>query len=80
MGKVNGKSVTTGILGGDKKGMILTADLGECAYAISMVELEITAPVEGKLPLPPSPTTALPTAYTAVTCAGAFPPTVLTLQ
>ena len=50
MGKVNGKSVTTGILGGDKKGMILTADLGECAYAISMVELEITAPVEGKTP------------------------------
>lgn len=50
MGKVNGKSVTTGMLGGDKKGMLLTADLGECAYAISMVELEITAPVEGKSP------------------------------
>ncbi len=50
MGKVNGKSVTTGILDGDKKGMILTADLGECAYAISAVELEITAPVEGKTP------------------------------
>ena len=50
MGKVNGKSVTTGILDGDKKGMILTADLGECAYAISAVELEITAPVEGKSP------------------------------
>ena len=50
MGKVNGKSVTTGILDSDKKGMILTADLGECAYAISMVELEITAPVEGKSP------------------------------
>jgi len=50
MGKVNGKSVTTGILDGDKKGMILTADLGECAYAISTVELEITAPVEGKSP------------------------------
>ena len=50
MGKVNGKSVTTGMLGGDKKGMILTADLGECAYAISAVELEITAPVEGKSP------------------------------
>ena len=50
MGKVNGKSVTTGILGGDKKGMILTADLGECAYAISAVELEITAPVEGNSP------------------------------
>ena len=50
MGKVNGKSVTTGILDSDKKGMILTADLGECAYAISTVELEITAPVEGKSP------------------------------
>jgi len=50
MGKVNGKSVTTGLLGGDKKGMILTADLGECAYAISAVDLEITAPVEGKSP------------------------------
>lgn len=50
MGKVNGKAVTTGILDGDKKGMILTADLGECAYAISAVELEITAPVEGKSP------------------------------
>ena len=50
MGKVNGKSVTTGILDSDKKGMILTADLGECAYAISAVDLEITAPVEGKSP------------------------------
>ena len=50
MGKVNGKAVTTGMLGGDKKGMLLTADLGECAYAISAVELEITAPVEGKSP------------------------------
>jgi len=50
MGKVNGKAVTTGMLGGDKKGMLLTADLGECAYAISAVELEITAPVEGKTP------------------------------
>ena len=50
MGKVNGKAVTTGMLGGDKKGMVLTADLSECAYAISMVELEITAPVEGKSP------------------------------
>ena len=50
MGKVNGKSVTTGMLGGDKKGMLLTADLGECAYAISAVDLEITAPVEGKSP------------------------------
>ncbi len=50
MGKVNGKAVTTGILDGDKKGMILTANLGECAYAISTVELEITAPVEGKTP------------------------------
>ncbi|MBQ7089435.1 MAG: hypothetical protein IJN04_07340, partial [Clostridia bacterium] len=50
MGKVNGKSVTTGILDSDNKGMILTADLGECAYAISAVDLEITAPVEGKSP------------------------------
>ena len=50
MGKVNGKAVSTGMLGGDKKGMILTADLGECAYAISAVDLEITAPVEGKSP------------------------------
>ena len=50
MGKVNGKSVTTGILDGDKKGMILTADMGECPHAISTVELEITAPVEGKSP------------------------------
>ena len=50
MGKVNGKAVTTGMLGGDKKGMLLTANLGECAYAISAVELEITAPVEGKTP------------------------------
>ncbi|MBR2320224.1 MAG: hypothetical protein IKA50_05535 [Clostridia bacterium] len=50
MGKVNGKSVTTGILDSDNKGMILTANLGECAYAISAVDLEITAPVEGKSP------------------------------
>jgi len=50
MGKVNGKSVTTGILDSDKKGMILTADLGECPKSVSTVELTIAAPVEGKAP------------------------------
>ena len=47
-GKVNGKAVSTGTK--EKKLMYLTADLGECAYAISAVDLEITAPVEGKSP------------------------------
>ncbi len=50
MGKVNGKSVTTGILDSDKKGMILTANLGECALAIGSVDLGIRSPEEGKAP------------------------------
>ena len=48
MGKVNDKSVSTGLT--DKKIMRLTANLGECPNAVDIVELEITAPVEGKTP------------------------------
>ena len=48
MGKVNDKSVSTGTK--EKKIMYLTADLGECPNAVDIVELEITAPVEGKTP------------------------------
>ena len=50
MGKVNGKSVSTGILDSDKKGMILTADLGECPNSVGFVDLKIAAPVEGNTP------------------------------
>ena len=50
MGKVNDRSVTTGILGDDKKGMVLTADLGECPLAIGSVDLGIRSPEEGKAP------------------------------
>ena len=50
MGKVNGKAVTTGMLGDDKKGMLLTADLGECPNSVGFVDLKIAAPVEGNTP------------------------------